>query len=300
MKKLLVAFVMALATSSSLFASYSGNPAQPSLTPKGVFGCNCADWFSNNNWNSGNNWNSYNDCCDSHLLSNVKLVLGYERDVVSDRKLKSTNQRFRINEFGITADQGIATLVLCNWLEVYGGVGGARFTFSLPPNEGAATPQQARANFQTFDKTCYSVGGRADLYESECGTVFGITGNWFHAEPLLEWDDLHVGATSTQAKLHYNEWQVGLGIAQRVGIFTPYAVAKYSAVKGQVKNLLANQVVTGTPITAVTYDSFNIRSRHHFGAAFGVTLACYEGFFLNFEARVFDERAYTVEAGLAF
>jgi len=102
MKKLLTMLV-ALATSSSLFASYSGNPIQSTLTPESLYGgsfdCGCFP---------------------------ARLRLSYQRDTVADRKLRCKDQNFRIDDAAMTSDMGIVALTIYDKFEIYGGAGGAR------------------------------------------------------------------------------------------------------------------------------------------------------------------------------
>ncbi len=264
MRKFL-ALIMAVATTTPLLGSYSGNPALPSLAPESLTYC-------------GNEW--------------VKLRLEFQHDSTYDRKLRSTDEGFRIDRFTIQADQGVATLAICDTAEIYASVGGAVFDFYARPG----SPAQIHREFQTFDRAIWSVGGRAILYDSY-DTVIGLTANYQHAQPLMVWDGLHETMDPTQMQVEYSEWQVGLGIAQRIGLFTPYATATYSTVHGSATNIQQN--ISPTAVN-VPFDSFNLRSRHHAGAAFGVTIGNYESFYINFEARVFNESACTIAGGLTF
>ena len=88
-------------------------------------------------------------------------------------------------------------------------------------------------------------------------------------------------------QVEYSEWQVGLGIAQRKPAFLRLMPLRHiPTVHGSATNIQQN--ISPTAVN-VPFDSFNLRSRHHAGAAFGVTIGNYESFYINFEARVFNE-----------
>lgn len=249
MKKFAI-YMFAVLAVAGVNASYNGNPAAPELTPGAGL------WWS--------------DTC-----SDWSIKLGYQRDDVTDRKLShkhgfvGRNDRFEIHQ-----DQGVVTLNWCDKYEVFGSLGAASFELNESP-----------FHYSTHDRLLWGIGARAILWQCDC-TTLGAEFNYEQTDP----DHRHRGDVSSSTfagRWKYQEWQGGIGVAQKIGFFTPYAAVKFSYARVKLHDSEAES-------------HFSLKSRRYVGLALGATLSNCDWFDLTLEARVFDERACTFAANIKF
>lgn len=250
MKKVAM-YMFAVLAAATVNASYNGNPAEPQLTPgAGLWWSGCEDW---------------------------SLKLGYQRDDVTDRKLKTESGFLAAHDrFEIHADRGVATINWCDKYEVYGSLGAASFEWNESP-----------FHFSSKDRLIWGVGARGILWECDC-TVVGLDVHYESGRPHGRHNSDSTVSETFFSHLRYHEWQVGLGIAQKIGYFTPYAAVKWSYARVKAHNNVDSEL------------DFSLKSRRPVGLALGVTLSSCDWFDLTFEARMFDERAATVAANVKF
>ncbi len=259
MKKWIYGLVLLLMT-TTLQALYLGNPYQPGDVTQGLF------------------------ISEDALIG---LKIGYQADYVIDRRLKSYHGvNARMDEFQSQWNQGVATCVIAERVEFYASAGSMQATFSHRP-----APEHHRIQYQTSYKTTWGFGSRAIVYEwGDC--CIGIEGGYQWAKPPIKWDALNGKSFTTSANLHYQEWQVGLGISKQIECFIPYGAVKYSNVSGKVALL--------RPDLELDVTSFKMANRDHFGLVLGCSFTTGKFFDLTLESRLIDEQALSLAGNLRF
>lgn len=242
-------------------ALYYGGPDLPRVTETGFF-FGKDDWFA--------------------------LKIGYELDVNFDRSLKATNNRIKkMDVFRYYWEQGVITLNFVDRFELYTSLGAAKF-FVEP-----RTSNTTRVVTETGNRFLWGVGTRAIIYEFSDATV-GVDVRYQESSPRFQWMGVNGVplASTTGARLKYQEWQVGLGLSYHVGIFTPYLGGRYCQSLGRYKHFPEGVLRSGT--------SFHVKNATKFGLAVGTAISTGHIFDLNFEARFFDETAATASATVRF
>jgi hypothetical protein len=217
----------------------------------------------------------------------IGLKVGYQVDFVFDRGLKSyAGARSRVDQFQAQYNQGVATFNFIDRIEAYVSAGAFEATFSHRPK-----PAHSRREYQTNDKLTWGAGGRAIIYEwKEC--CLSLEGGYQWAYPRIKWDAFNGTSFTTDAKMLYKEWQVGLGVSRQIEMFIPYAALKYSMVHARVSSLRSNlQLKTS---------HFKMTNRDHFGLVLGCTLTPGKYFDITVESRMIDEEALTLAGNMKF
>jgi hypothetical protein len=257
MKKWILFFLLTIA---NLQALYVGNPYQPGAVEKGMF------------------------ICDDAV---VGLKVGYQADFVLDRRLKSYGGvSSRIDDFQSQWNQGVITLSLAERVDFYGSLGAMQASFSHRPG-----PDHYRREYDTSYKFTWGFGARAIVYEWKHCSI-GVEGSYQWAKPPIKWDALNGTSFTTSADLHYQEWQVGLGISRQIQFLIPYGVFKYSNVHAKATPLRSD---LDLPVT-----SLKMTNRDHFGLALGCTFTTGKDFDLTVESRFIDEQAVSLAGNLRF
>ena len=245
-----------------LHALYNGNPSDPMLPENGFLIPEDA-WFG--------------------------VKTGYEWDRVFDKSLRVAKGGVKKNldDFDFTANSGILTLGFGDRVEAYGGLGVSNASFS------DHQISNTKISYHTQTQLSWSTGGRAILaFWSE--TFLGIFAGYLQFYPHL--DSIKVNKESFQtegAKMHYREWQVGVGVSHKIKFFVPYAGVQYTDVRAKVAHL--NSLVSFFP-----KKYFLIKNQKEVGLYFGCSIAPEKLFSLNLEARVINETAVTASADIRF
>lgn len=217
----------------------------------------------------------------------IGLKLGYQVDIVLDRRLKSYGKiQSRIDTFRSLMNQGVITLSMADRLEVYGSVGSMEAWFSHRP-----LSTHLQRQYQTGTSITAGGGGRILAYEGKYCAI-GIEGSYQYAKPPLHWTSLSGTTFTAKSHLHYQEWQAGLGISKQIDIFIPYLAIKYSNVAAKVSRLERELEL---PARALT-----LTNRDHVGAVVGCTFTTGSTFDLTLESRFIDEQALSAAANLRF
>lgn len=244
-----------------VWASYMGNPALPGLVEEGFFFC-------------------------SENMFAVKA--GYQRDWVFDRGMKAISKMSgRIDDFGLTSDQGVLILNIAERVDLYGTAGAARFLVSHRLLEGC------RDVYRSRDQLMWGAGVRALLAtwgQASCG----IQMNYECAQPKIQWMTRNGSLlrNSSKGTLCYHAWQVGFGGAYQMELLSPYIGVKYSNVSAEFKNLPL-EIFPGAR-------HFTIKNRRKFGVVMGTTFSTGAHFSANVEVRVIDEQSLTLAADMKF
>jgi hypothetical protein len=191
-----------------------------------------------------------------------------------------------MDQFQSQWNQGVITCSIADRVDFYGSAGSMQAFFSHRPPSGGA-----QREYQTGYKTTWGFGARAIVYEwGDCS--IGMEGGYQWAKPHLRWNSLSGTSFTTSASLHYQEWQVGIGISRQVEMFIPYGAFKYSNVHAKVVPLRSDLELGS--------NSFQMTNRDHFGLVFGCTFTTGKFFDLTVESRFLDEQAITLAGDLRF
>ena len=237
---------------AALSALYMGNPAEPEIIDQGFF------------------------IPQSHSFG---FKLGYEGDLVLDRKLRS------IDKFEMSFNQAVIALNYLDRFELYGNGGAWSTTFCFRPKS-----DHKRREFQTHDHG--TVGGGARLLLAQWGnTGIGIDGKIQWAQAGIKWITVDGVSHSSGAHLFYREWQASFGVYHTIDLFTPYLGVKYSTVHSKVSHLSS---------AIYPHGHFKMYSRNRFGMALGCTLSQGKKVDLFAEVELLDEQALTFGGTLKF
>lgn len=263
--KLLLAILLQLTFLPTVFALYTGNPSDPVLGNKSLF---CGD----NSW-----WSP---------------KIGYLRDYINDRKLRSNDLPSKRNdEFTFTWDQVIIAFDFCKKVEVYGTVGaGSVFIVNRPDNVASF---QMHREYQSKDGTTWGVGSKVVVFE-HCDTLFGIDGRYQEFFTKMVWDGMHDGMRPSGTRLDYREWQVSLGAAHNFCYLVPYINLNFSGlVRSKIKDLQNPRTDNGT----TNLEQIRLQVRRHTGLAIGTSFVT-KNFYVTAEARLINERSISLSAVL--
>src|SRR5262249_19181458 len=156
-------------------------------------------------------------------------------DFVLDRFLKARDGAHgRIDRFQSHFDQGVVTLNLYNHVEIYGSLGAMDCEFSFRPRI-----DQKRREFQTDYRLTWGAGGKLLIFNWQQAT-FGIDGKYQRGYPHVKWDSINGISFSSEAKLDYQEWQVGGAVSYECNLLVPYFGVKFSNVNAKVNDIASN------------------------------------------------------------
>ncbi len=269
MKKWILGTIVQFSCLTQIYSAYSGNPADPMLG-NGNLCCNESFWIPK---------------------------IGYQRDYITDRKLKGRNLLVtdRLDEFELISDRGTIAFDFCNRIEVNGSVGAGRLFMRARPHN--LTALQKHEDFQFKDGTMWSVGGKAILFDW-CNTFISASGVYQHFHGRAAWDGLHtLDPRGTRTRVHFHEWQFSVGAAYNFCCIVPYINVNFSGlVKSKITNLQSVPADAGT----TTLDHIDLRQRRVAGLSLGTSFTPVDCFYVTVEAQVINERALTLQGQLRF
>ena len=247
-----------------MLALYNGNPSFPMMPEEGLF-------FKKEGW--------------------LTIKAGYEWDDLFDRKLKvrthKEHLKRRVGDYSAMGNFGVITLGCNDRVEAYGVLGTEKADIHYHPYS------DTHLKFKTDHRFAWTIGGRAILaYWGN--TQLGIDAKYFQFDPHI--DSLSLNGRSLRpegARYHYKEWQVGLGVSQRINVFFPYLGLKYSNVQAKFRHLQAIS-------SLFPKEKFTMENRHPMGVFLGLGISLERALNFNFEARLYDETAITVSTDLRF
>jgi hypothetical protein len=256
--------LLLLLLSGKGFALYNGNPSFPMMPEEGLI-------FKSKGW--------------------LTLKAGYEWDDLFDRKLKVRSHKEhlkrRVGDYSALGNFGVLTLGFNDRVEAYGVLGAEKAEIHYHPYT------DTHLKFKTDYHFAWTVGGRAILaYWGN--TQFAIDAKYFQFDPSLHSIKLNGKSLSTSgAHYHYDEWQIGLGVSQRINAFFPYLGLKYSNVQAKFRDLDALRSIFPN-------ERFTLENRHPIGIFLGLGISLERALNFNFEARLYDETAITLSTDLRF
>lgn len=212
----------------------------------------------------------------------VSLRAGYQGDFVFDRRLKD------LDDAEINTNAGTVTLNINKKVDIYGIFGATDGTFE-------ETYNSTKVKYGTDTAFSWGVGAKAILFEYK-DTIVGLDGKYFNAEPDL--DKVIIGGVTldlpnadiTEAKVEYDEYQIALGVAQKINMFVPYGGVKYSRAKGKL----------AVTYLGTKYESDDAKNKDEVGLFIGCSILPLKNVSLNLEGRFLDEEALMVSGQIRF
>jgi len=245
------------------FACYTGNPGSPALLPKSLFG-----------------------------LQNpfIGLDSGYIFDFVEERKIKAVRKPSEVNlskvtDFEIESNLAYVSLALLRRMELYTFLGVTQEKLEWDP---ISSPSPSK--LKTKRHFSYALGAKF-IFLDFGALVVGMDFQYFtlpsSKKIMQKLENLYLPFLLGKQYLKWKEWQTALGIAGKLGPFSPYAGIKYSDGKLQVKT------TEGLP-------SLHFETRNHWGTYVGLSLNITRSIYVNGEARFLDEKGYSFQATSSF
>lgn len=268
MLKRLFMLLPLIATTTTAVAMPVLSPADPCITPKGVFLNQLTDFFS--------------------------FRIGFRGDYVYNRKLEDS--RHTIDRYSLFANEGVLTLNFFDRIDVYGAVGSVSQMF--------ASKYRTTSNFNIKRKldtvTIWATGIKALLWQTswrkQGGTTF-LTGSFDYersntARPRIS--TLGISGSETLAdgltNYSYQEMQAALTIGHRVKKLVPYIGVTWN-------NAIGSLNASSGAGTAV-FEGFG--SQRHYGYVVGLSLVDVARMTVTAEARFITENAMTIAANFNF
>lgn len=261
------AFVAVLAT-VSLSAMYQSNPQTPEMIDEGFV--LPGDYY-------------------------IGLKAGYQFDQVFNRRMGVTNISGQVDDAKIFANRGVLTLNFMDRVEVWGSGGAAIFHFSNEINHpsGMSGPAQ-KIDYKTQNSWIWGVGGRA-AFVSWGDATLGASAGYQSAHPKVHWNTVDGTPFSHSTRFRYSEWQVGLGVSYKVGIFIPYIGGTFSRAKAALQH-----IPLGTTFDSPPGQQVKMENQQHYGITIGCDVSTGKIFDLGIEFRMITENAITVKGDLKF
>jgi len=258
-------FLISLLCSLSLYAAPSGNPAFPELLREGYF-IPAASW--------------------------VDLRLGFEGDFVNNARMQQRVEGHgRIDTYAQISNSGTATLNFLDKLDIYGVFGNSRTNANWRFLTAFQTTN--RIEMETNYSFLGAIGARALFYQWG-DTTLGVGGRYSQTSPPLSSMTLNGTPTpTTNARLHWREWQINLSLSHAIEIFIPYIGIKYSHTTSWVGSLPIAISESGA-------GKLHMQNGHPVGLIIGCSLTTSRFFILNIEGRLIDEEAATISADIRF
>lgn len=198
------------------------------------------------------------------------IKAGYQFDRVFDRRMTLSNVSGHVNDSKILAHQGVVTLNFFDRAEIWGSTGSANFHFN---DEIRINSNWQRIDFKRKNNWIWGVGGRASFFSWGSLTLGGSAG--------YERTDNY--------KLHYSEWQIGLGLAYQVHMFAPYVGGTFSRAFAHLRHL-------GIP----SISTLRMHNTNHYGVTVGCDFSPGNFIDLGVEYRMISEFALTVKGDIKF
>ncbi len=239
-----------------------GNPGYPSLFCEGIFNC-----------------------------YQVDFRLGYEGNLVFDRRMKQRLTGKRVDEWEGFGNSGSLTVNLFDRVDIFGDLGAMDMHATWLVKNG---PTLNRLQLKTKQDFAWSIGSNVVLLDWK-NLFLGVGGRYFSTHPHL----MHIKINGIPQSLigshfFYHEWQANLGLAGKIGFLVPYIGFQYAEARSSVDSPEA----PGVGPEGSTFNHF--KSRGPAGFYLGCSIICARMVLLNLEARLVSEEAVTFSADVRF
>jgi Chlamydia major outer membrane protein len=245
------------------FASPVGNPLNPEIISDGFF---------------------------ISPASFINFRLGYEGNFVSDAKMNKKGGFGKIDNFQMDVNSGTFTLNLQNRTDVFAVLGASRIKTNWRFEDiGIQSRIEMESNYRIY----WAAGGKIILFQWG-NTALSTSGRYSNTQPSLLFVTLDGAIQDKDAmKIKYKDWQIDLGLAHQIDIFTPYVGGKYLKAQAKIHN-------APVVITDGNFNYINMKNENNFGAYVGCTLSNSKYFLFTLEARFIDEDAISVMGEIKF
>jgi hypothetical protein len=190
----------------TLFSLYMNNPAAPEMAETGIFS----------------------------KSQSVAFSVGYESDFIFRRAMKLENrredERAHLSHLDYDTYFGVIQLNLFDRIDIYTGLGSTQFSVTRRPLPGTTLHYESSNDF------AWTVGGSSTLFfidDFSCG----VNANYLTTSPspkmiLQNGSDLSLPG----ARLHFSEWQVGIGVSYIAQLLVPYLGVAFSSARLRITN----------------------------------------------------------------
>lgn len=259
-----------------------GNPAEASLLYDGLFmeGVGCED-------------EERTDCFWGDRLS---VRVGYYGDFIFNRHMRESNSdRKTIEKTRIITNAGYLAANVYELFDLFATFGATKL--KIDTNTSAfSTIDGVRLGINSFNDFSWSVGLRGTIFEYGC-TTCGVEAQYFYTRPAITRSTLGGFASDYPAErnhMKYSEWQVGIGISQRINQLVPYVGGSYSRARIDMRNIVLD-FTDGTTILLA-----NLESKGNGCGVVGVSFIDCEKVSVNAEFRFCSERALYINGQIRF
>jgi hypothetical protein len=244
-----------------VFALYQGNPAAPEIPDEGIYSAK-ESWLA--------------------------IRVGAEQDFVLDQKMRLTSGalKSKVQSFEESVSLGTAAIVLFRRIQCEGKIGSMQVSISH------LAKQATGLKYDSGDHLAYGAGLKALIaYWGE--SRFGINAQWIRSDLLLDQTYLNEKPISSRAKLLFDTWEVGAGMAYKNDFLTPYFNVYFTQTRAKAHRLMGLEFL-------FPGGHFKMKNRQHAGLALGCSIAPVKAFAASVEVRVISEQAVSIEGSLQF
>ena len=227
--------------------------------------------------------------------------LGFYGDYVFNRHLAAhTDQDTpKIEQSCFFTNAALLNLNFWDRLDLFATVGATHFSLKANATAFANPFSGRRFQIESDSHFSWSLGIRSTVLEYGF-TNIGLEVQYFQTRPdvrcatLASLDSLY----PTSAHSRYREWQLGIGISQRIRSFVPYLALKCSRAKLNFPD--TSFTFTNLLNSSTNARLFDLENLNTFGCAVGVSLIDAERSSLTVEGRYGDEVAFHVNGQIRF
>jgi major outer membrane protein len=280
-RKMVLCWLVCISMASA-YALPLGNPADPGLYSRGLFFDDCYGYDT-----------CFNPCdpCGCNWLDSLSFRFGYYGDFVYNRHLErdESDDEGDFEHARFYTNAALLVLNFCDRLDLFGTFGATTGAI-----ETQSSTTLTRLELEFASSFSWSLGARAILWECGC-TYLGIEGQYFRTSMDLKRLTLAAETSSypSGVEMRHTEWQLGLGLAQRLNFLIPYVGVKWSRVRGDFDG----EIIIIAPPGITPPDTKN---KNHWGFVAGVTLLDCELAGVTVEGRWGDEKALHVNGQIRF
>jgi hypothetical protein len=156
--------------------------------------------------------------------------------------------------------------------------------FKIGPSQLQVKPQLSRTQ-KTSYRPLYMTGFKAELIEIK-DTFLGIDVQYAYFTSPLKKDSVLNSLTKKNISAIYKDWQITLGVTQKIGFFYPYLSAACENIKLYLKRY---------PLSKRTF-----QSHYRYGPILGITFSTNDYVFFNCEARFYNLYGIFFETQIRF
>jgi hypothetical protein len=208
-----------------------------------------------------------------------------------DGRMEMQNSDKEIDDFAQDTNSGTLTFGIQNRFDFYSTVGAYRTEAGWRIKEGKSF---SKIKLQTHYDLSWSVGVKGIFFEWGNTTLTAGSRYSDISSELLWLTKNGVPKKTNNADFKYKEWQVDIAISHKIDFLVPYIGTQYSNTHAYLEHI--NHVVVGENASK----HLRMKGREHFGLSLGCAITAKKYFFLNVEARLINEYAFSVVGEFRF